>query len=94
MKILKNEKTNTKFFLKNPNARSNGRKKDGNLSWYNHAKSLVKLYEKIFKNHSIIIMRGGRGSRMGRLILKFQTAYEINNKPILEYKINNFLTKI
>ena len=45
--------------------------------------------KKIFKNHSIIIMCGGRGSRMGRLT-KLKPLIEINNKPILEYKINNY----
>ncbi len=36
-------------------------------------------------------MCGGRGSRMGRLTSKIpKPLIEINNKPILEYKINNY----
>ncbi len=44
--IKKMRKRIQNFLLKNPNARSNGRKKMVNLSWCNHAKSLIKLYEK------------------------------------------------
>ena len=44
--IKKMRKQIQNFLLKNPNARSNGRKKMVNLSWHNHAKALVELYEK------------------------------------------------
>ena len=44
------------------------------------------------KNKRIIIMCGGRGSRMGRLTSDLpKPLVEINNKPIITYKIENYI---